>query len=102
MPLRSFFFKLQFLGFSQRHLELIVQSHRVFTAATSACYEQERMARSINGEVVSESESDDPEQYIGVKSVMSKAGKTLVQKKRTAIKRRARRLRAKALAERRF
>lgn len=40
------------------------------------CYEQERMARSINGEIVSESESEDPEQYVGVKSVVSEAVKT--------------------------
>ena len=100
--LEKFFLQTPFLGFSQRQLELIVQSHHAFTGATSACYEQERMARSINGEIVSESESEDPEQYIGVKSIMSEEGKTLVQKKRTAIKRRARRLRAKALAERRF
>ena len=89
--LEKFFLQTPFLEFSQRELELIVQSHRAFTAATSACYEQERMARSINGEIVSESESEYPEQYVGVKSVTSEAGKTLVQKKQIAIKRRARR-----------
>ena len=89
-------------GFSERQLELIVQSHRAFAAATSASYEDERLARSINGEVVSESDSEDPEQYVGVKSVMSEASKVLVRKKRITIKRRARRLRAKAVAERRF
>lgn len=66
------------LGFSKEQLELIVQSHHTFTAARSACYEQKRMARS---EIVSESESDNPEQYIGVKSALSKAGKKVVQKK---------------------
>jgi len=59
------------------------------------------MARSINGEIVSESESEDPEQYVGVKSVTSEAGKTLVQKKRIAIKRWGR-LHPKAPAERRL
>ena len=64
--------------------------------------EQERIARSINGEIVSESESDDPEQYIGVKSVSSAAGRKLIHKKRVSIRRRARRMRAKLTAERRF
>ena len=100
--LEEIFLQMPHLEFSQRQLELAVQSHRAFVAATSASYEEERMARSINGEIVSESESEDPEQYIGVKNVMSEAGKLLVMKKRTAIKKRARRLRAKTLAERRF
>ena len=62
----------------------------------------ERVARSVNGEVVLESESDDPEQYVGVKHVMSEAGKLIVKKKRRAIKQRARRERARALAEKHF
>lgn len=73
--LEKFFLQIPSLGFSKEQLELIVQSHRAFTAARSACYAQERVARSINGEIVSESEAEDPEQYVGVKSAWSEAGK---------------------------
>ena len=52
------------MGFSQSQIEHTVQSHLAFKAAPSESYEQERIARSINGEIVSESESDDPEQYV--------------------------------------
>jgi len=76
-----------------------VQSHRAFTVATSACYEQVGMARSIHGETVRISQI--LSSMLGVKSVMSEAGKTLVQKKRIAIKRWGR-LHPKAPAERRL
>ena len=69
-------------------------------SAESICDEQ--VARSVNGEVESESESDNPEQYVGVKNVTSEAGKLIVKKKWRAIKQRARREQARALAEKRF
>ena len=100
--LEKIFSRTPHLGFNERQMELIVQSHRAFEASTSASYNEERIARSINGDIVSESDSEDPEQYVGVKSATSEAGKVLVQKKRMTIKRRAKRLRAKAVAERRF
>ena len=46
-------------------------------------YEDERMARFINGEIVSESESDNPEDYI---SLTNEANRSLILKKRAAIK----------------
>ena len=54
--------------------------------------------------MVSESESDDPEEYLNVKNNqnINDAGKKIILKKRNAIKRRAQRFRAKAIAERRF
>lgn len=62
------------------------------------------VTRCINGEVVSESESDDPEEYLNVRSSqhINDAGKKIILKKRNAIKWQARRFRAKAIAERRF
>ena len=41
-----------------------MQSHRAFVVASDASYEQEHLARCINGEVVSESESEDTEEYV--------------------------------------
>ena len=44
-------------------LHLVKQSHLAYLAAEEDTYEQDRIARSVNGEIVSESESDDPESY---------------------------------------
>ena len=93
--LEQFFLDIPNLGFSEKQIQAVVQSHRAFLSSKSS-YE-ERIARSINGEVVSESESDKPEQYVGIKDVMSQREKAIVKKRR-----RARRERARALAERRF
>ena len=85
-----------------QELRLIEQSYQAFLAAETDMYDQDHIARSVNGEVVSESESDDPESYVGLSDPFSKAGKNLVVKWRAQIKRRARRQKAKAVAERRF
>ena len=57
----EFFIQIPSLGLTQRELELVVQSHRAFVSAIDASYEEQRLVRCINGEVVSESESDNPE-----------------------------------------
>lgn len=75
----------------------MVQSHR---PCWSYC--QERICKSVNGEVESESESDNPEDYTNFKSAVSQETSALVQKKRRSIKRGARISCAKALAERRY
>ena len=100
----KFFIMLPSLGLTQQELELVVQSHSVFVAASDASYEQERLARCINGEVVSESESEDPEEYLNLRNAqnINNAGKKIIMKKRGAIKWRARKFCAKAIAERRF
>ena len=51
-----------------------------------------RMANSLNGNIVTESESDDPEQY----------AKKIIAKKRKSLAQRTRRLKAKSIAERNF
>lgn len=100
--LQEFFLQIPHMGFSQSQIERTVLSHRAFQAAASESYEQERIARSINGEIVSESESDDPDHYVGIKSITSAAGRELIRKKRVSIKTRARRMRAKLIAEKRL
>ena len=60
------------------------------------------MARAANGEIVSDSESEDcREVYFDINDPLSDNGKELIRKQRAAIKRQARRLKAKRLAERR-
>ena len=74
----------------------------LLSAAEGDAYGQKRMARIVNGEVVSESESDSPESYAHIVDPLCNAGKKLIAKKRAAIQRRARRKKEKAIAEQRF
>ena len=85
-----------------KEFQLVEQSFQAFVAAETDMYDQDRIVRSVNGEIVSESESDDPESYVGLSSPFNRLGKSLVAKKRAQIKRRARREKAKAIAERRI
>ena len=100
--LEGFFLRVAHMGFAQTHMDLTVQSHDAFASAVRESYEEERMARYINGEIVSESESDNPEEYIGVTNVIGEAKTSLIVKKRAAIKRRARRMYTKTVTEKRF
>ena len=70
-----------------------------YEASRHELYAEDRTARYVNGEIVSETESDNPTDYILTSSTSTSA---LVEKKRKAIQRRARRQRAKLIAEQRF
>ena len=83
-------------------LQLVQQSHLAYLAAEADMKDQVHTARAVNGEILTESESDDPESYVGLTDVLSEAGKILAAKKRAAIQRRAKRRQARAVAERRF
>ena len=48
------FLQIPHMGFSQSQIKHTVLSHCAFEAAASESYDQERIARSINGEIVSE------------------------------------------------
>ena len=56
----------------------------------------------MNAEVVTESESDNPEDYTHVSGPLTAEGKALIQKKRIAIRRKARANAQKRIAERRL
>lgn len=90
------------LGLDGPDLQLVKQSHLAYLAAEADVKDQTRTARAVNGEILTESESDDPEAYVGLTDVLSEAGKSLVAKKRAAIRRRAKRRQVRAVAERRF
>ena len=62
----------------------------------------ERVSRIINGCVVSECESDDSELFATLEEPLSEGGRTLIAKRRKALRRRVKRARAKAFAERRL
>ena len=90
------------LGLPANALCAVQQSYFASLEVEKEHYEQDHTARALNGEIVSELDSDDPDLYFRVKDPLSAAGKDLVVKKRAAIHRRARRQQAKAIAERRF
>ena len=97
--LEVFFLQILNLELDQAKVELTVQSHRAFMASSLDDREQERTARAINGEIVSESET---ENLVGVSEISSEEGKALIKKRRMAIRRKAMRLRTKAIAEQSF
>ena len=101
--LEEFFLQIPSLEIEQADLKLTVQSHHAFMASSVQDCEQEKIARAINGEVVSDSDSE-LERLVGVSTINinSEEGKALIKKKRMAIKNKAARLRKKAKAERKF
>ena len=76
------------------------QSHDAFV-----CDREDRLplaqaqAAALNGEIITDSESDDSEQYIDFKSARSEKAKALILKKRQTLRRRARHVKSKMIAE---
>jgi len=93
---------VQKLGLHAKSIHSIEQSYFAYIAVEKELYQQEHTARALNGEIVSELESDNSDSYSGATDILSTSGKELVRKKRAAIRRRAKRKQAKAVAERRF
>ena len=81
---------------------LLKQSYLAFCSAKEDAYDQDRTARIVNREIVSESESDSPETYANTTDPLSATRKELIAKKRPAIRRRARRKQEKAISEQSF
>lgn len=81
---------------------LVYQSRQAFLAAQNDARESERTAEVLNGLIVSDMESDNPDEYIELQNPLSDAGRLLILKRRRAIKRRASRMRAKAIANQKF
>ena len=89
-------------GLDEREIHLVNHSYHAFCAAEADNYDQDWIARVVNGEVVSESESDNPESYAAISNALSTAGKELIAKKRKMIRTRARRRQQKIIAEQRI
>ena len=100
--LEKLFRDLPTLGFTKHHLELIAQSKEAHVAAQNDACKMEPTARALNGCIVTEPESDDPELIARLHDPLCESGQLLIAKRRKAIQRRTRHLRAKAVAERRF
>lgn len=98
----TFLENLPALNLKKEQELLAVNSYHAFLAAKCDVYEEERLARMLNGEVVTDSEADNPDDYVELNNVVNESSRKLIAKRRKAIKRRAQRERAKAFAERRF
>lgn len=90
--MRDFFLALPNMNLEQRAIELVVQSHRAYIGSQVDFKEDDRTARCINGEVVTDSDSDECD---------DKSSK-LIKEKKIKLRRKIRRLKAKAIAECRF
>ena len=94
--LEEFRTHIQQFQFDSHEKEALKLSYDAYLASKGELYRDERIVRSVNGEIVSETESDNPIDYIE----MSRT--SLIEKKRRAIQTRARRQRAKLIAQQRF
>ena len=75
--LDKFFLDLPHMDLSNEALQLVVQSHRAFTAVASDMATEHRAVQNINGEVITESESE-------LDDCTSKEVKCLVIRKQTS------------------
>ena len=89
-------------SFSSEQCRLINQSHEAFVldGATSAW--RRSQAAALNGEIVTDSDIEDCEQYVGLKSLQSEQAKAIIMRRRQQIGWRARYMKTKMLAERKF
>ena len=90
------------LGLTDVEYSLTSQSKRAYSATKLPSSEEDRIARSVNGEIVTDSDSDNPEEYLGLSDLLTERGKQLIAKRRAAIRRKMERVRVKAVAKERF
>lgn len=69
------------LGFTKCQMNLITQSREAYMAAISDAYEPERTVRVLNGCLVTESESDDPQLIANLQDSFCESGRLLISKK---------------------
>ena len=83
-------------------INLLKQSFDAFAATITPLPDVARTAAILSGETVSDSESDDADDYVGLATVVSPHAKKLIEKKRKSLARRIRRTKAKAIANANF
>ena len=89
------------LPLNSQHKEMLTTSQATFNASLLNATEL-RIAALLNGDVASDSESDNAENYIGVTSLASEEAKAIITKKRKSCVRRTYRLQVKTIAAKRF
>jgi hypothetical protein len=82
---------------------IVEQSHSAFILDCQLATSADRQARALNGEVVSDSEHEDPDVYLKIVNDLNSSDTcNLVARKRKQIRRRAKYLRSKFIAKRNF
>lgn len=97
--LEHFFETLPNLDISEHDLHMIQQARDAYQLKKSLHEKQDEID---DGMIVSELESDDPEEFLLVRDPLDDAGKKLIMKKRAAIHTKAKREIKKKVAEKRF
>ncbi len=86
-------------------LPLLTQQKDLLTtsyAASLPSADQSRVAALLNGDIVSDSESNDPDDYVGLTSVALEHARAIISRKRVCLARKVWRIKAKTLASRNF
>ena len=83
-------------------INLLKQSFDAFTVTITPLPDVAQIAAILSGEVVSDSESDDADDYVGLTPVVSPHAKKPIEKKRKSLARRIRRTKAKEIAKANF
>lgn len=86
----------------QAEMKLIEQSHKAFTADLQTRQLTDRQADALNGVIVSDSESEDPDAYLGLSHLSSDRVRALIATKRQRIRNRGRYLKAKYIAQKKL
>ena len=86
---------------SSMQKNILTTSYAAFEASQPDINES-RIADLLSGDIVSDSESDNPEDYVGITSLASENVKKIVARKRKALKRKVQRLKNKRIAESNF
>ena len=89
------------VALGEQEKTLLTQSHAAFQAAQPGPHDV-RTAAMLNGDVVSDSESDSATEYIDLRSLSDNRTRRILSKKRRALARRVRRQKSKAIAGRNF
>ena len=87
------------LGLSAGEKSLIEQSHQAFILDHKNSHLADHEANALNS---TDSESDDPNDYLGMHDLSSAKAQALIIKKTKSIRRRSRYLKSKYIAERNF
>ena len=88
--------------FSIRDIQKLQESYKAFQIDCNRRISVDREANAINGQIVSDVESDDPEQYIEMQDIANEKAKCLIAKKRKQFRRQERYRISKELAEQNF
>ena len=82
----EFLSQLPNLSFSEHEQSLICQSRGAFDMAEIDAYEEKRLARAVNNEIMTDSESDNPDDYVGISDGhLDEKTRNLIENKREAI-----------------